>query len=121
MFGHSKRVQLLGAEVTLVGFDLRNDDVVAVCQQRNRKARVTLDSVEFPDASPVERLWLGAWSSSRRTADNRINAGWQHAFASRLQTTQRASPPSVTWDATASFGLPQNGQGRRSPGSMRRG
>jgi hypothetical protein len=41
--------------------DLRNHDVVAVCQQGKRRARVTLDSVEFPLLTSVEQLWLRAW------------------------------------------------------------
>lgn len=46
------------------GFDLRNNDVVAVCQQGSRKARV---SVEFPDSSPAEQLWLRAWKQFSAT------------------------------------------------------
>ena len=61
MFGRFKRVRLLGAEVTLVRFDLRHHEVVAICQQGSRTARVTLNSVEFPDPSPAEQLWLRAW------------------------------------------------------------
>ena len=67
MFSRFKHVRLLGAEVTLVRFDLRNYDVVVVCQQGGRKARVTLDSVEFPDPSPVEQLWLRAWKQFSAT------------------------------------------------------
>jgi len=52
LFERFKHVRLLGADVTLVRFDLRNNDVVAVCQQGSRKAWVTLDSLEFPDLSP---------------------------------------------------------------------
>ena len=61
MFERFKHVRLLGADVILVRSDLRNHDVVVVCQQGNRKARVTLDSLEFADPSPVEQLWLRAW------------------------------------------------------------
>jgi len=46
--------------VTLVGFDLRNHDVVAVRQQGKRRARVTLGSIEFPELTSVEQLWLRA-------------------------------------------------------------
>lgn len=60
MFDRFKQVHLLGADVTLVRFELRNHDVVAVCQQGKHEARVTLDSIEFSDLSPVERLWLRA-------------------------------------------------------------
>ena len=68
MFGRFKHFRLLGADVKLVRFDLRNHDVVAVCQQGSRKARVTLDSLEFPDLSPVERLWLRAWKQFSATS-----------------------------------------------------
>ena len=61
MFSRFKQVRLMGDEVTLVGFDLRNHDVVAVCQQGKRRACVTLGSVEFPELTPVEQLWLRAW------------------------------------------------------------
>ena len=67
MFGRFKRVRLLGVDVTLIRFDLRNYDVVAVCQQGSRKARVTLDSVEVPDPSPAEQLWLRAWNQFSAT------------------------------------------------------
>lgn len=62
MFGKFKQGRLMGAEVMLVGFDLRNNDVVAVCQQGKHKARVTLDSIEFPNLTTVEQLWLRAWT-----------------------------------------------------------
>ena len=52
---------MMGNDVMLVGFDLRNHDVVAVCQQGKRKARVTVDSIAFPELTTVEQLWLRAW------------------------------------------------------------
>ena len=61
MFGRCKQVRLMGNDVALVGFDLRNQDVVAVCQQGKRRARVTLDSIEFPELTPTEQLWMKAW------------------------------------------------------------
>lgn len=63
VLGQHKQVRLLGINVNLIGFDLRNYDVIAVCEQGKRKARVTLDSIEFPDLAPVERLWLQAWQN----------------------------------------------------------
>ena len=68
MFERFKHVRLLGADVMLVRFDLRNHDVVAVCQHGSRNARVTLDSLEFPDLSPVEQLWLRAWKQFSATS-----------------------------------------------------
>jgi len=61
LFGRFKHVKLLGEDVTLVGFDLNRHAVVAVCQNGKRKVRATLDSLEFPDLTPVEQLWLQAW------------------------------------------------------------
>jgi hypothetical protein len=61
MFSRFKQVKVMGNEVELVGFDLNNQAVVAVCRQGKRKARVTLDSVEFPQLTPVEARWLQAW------------------------------------------------------------
>jgi hypothetical protein len=61
MFGRFKQVKLMDNQVTLTGFDLINHSVIAVCKQGRRKARVTLDSIEFPDLTPVEQLWLKAW------------------------------------------------------------
>ena len=61
MFGRYKQVRQLGNDVALVGFDLRHHDVVVVCQQGKRRARVTLDSIEFPELTPTEQLWMKAW------------------------------------------------------------
>ena len=62
MFGRYKRAVVIGEEVTLEGFELVNDAaIVAVCRRGKRKARVALESVEFPDASPIEARWLTAW------------------------------------------------------------
>lgn len=61
MFSRFKHVKVMGSDVALVGFDLSNQTVVAVCRQGKRKARVTLDSVEFPELTPVEARWLQAW------------------------------------------------------------
>lgn len=63
ILGKYKQVRLMGADVSLIGFDLRNQDVIAVCQQGKHKARVTLDSIEFPGMAPVEQLWLRAWKT----------------------------------------------------------
>ena len=54
LFGRFKQVRLVGNEVALVGFDLRNHNVIVVCQQGKRKARFTLDAIEFPELTTVE-------------------------------------------------------------------
>ena len=62
MFGRFDRVYLMGEEVALEGFDLANDiAVVAICRKGKRKARVALESVAFPDLTPIEARWLKAW------------------------------------------------------------
>lgn len=61
LFGRFKQVKLLGEDVTLVAFDLNRYAVIAVCRKGKRKVRATLDSIEFPDLTPTERLWLQAW------------------------------------------------------------
>ncbi|MDH4174550.1 MAG: hypothetical protein OEV97_12505 [Betaproteobacteria bacterium] len=61
MFSRFKQVKVMGTDVSLVGFDLREHAVVAVCRQGKRKARVTLHSVESPELTPLEQRWLKAW------------------------------------------------------------
>ena len=62
MFARFDRVKVLGQEVALEGFDLADGlAVMAVCRQGKRKARVALESVEFPDLTPIEARWLKAW------------------------------------------------------------
>ena len=61
MFSRFKQVKVMGEEVQLLGFDLNNETIVAVCRQGKRKARVSLASVEFPELMPVEARWLQAW------------------------------------------------------------
>jgi hypothetical protein len=66
MFSRFKQVKLMGSDVTLVGFDLNDHTVVAICRQGKHKARVTLNSVEFPELTPVEQRWLKAWQQFSR-------------------------------------------------------
>jgi len=62
MFGRYKWVVVLGEETAIEGFELASDaDIVAVCRRGKRRARIALESVEFPDASPIEARWLNAW------------------------------------------------------------
>jgi len=67
MFARFDRVKVLGQEVALEGFDLGDGvAVMAVCRQGKRKARVALESVEFPDLTPIEARWLKAWKQFSR-------------------------------------------------------
>jgi hypothetical protein len=66
MFSRFKQVNLMGNDVQLVGFDLNHETIVAVCRQGKRKARVSLDSIEFPELTPVEGRWLKAWKRFSR-------------------------------------------------------
>ena len=61
MFSRFKQVKVMGSDVALVGFDLSDHAVLAVCRQGKRKVRVTLDSVEFPELTPDKQRWLKAW------------------------------------------------------------
>ena len=62
MFGRFDRVNLMGEEVALQGFDLEDDlVVVAICRKGKRCARVALESVEFPDVTEIETRRLKAW------------------------------------------------------------
>jgi hypothetical protein len=61
MFGRFKRVKLLGEDVTLAGFDLNRHAVIAVCRKGSREVHATLDSIEFPELTPADQLWLRAW------------------------------------------------------------
>lgn len=67
MFGRFRRVKVMGNEVDLRGFDLSNDTVVAVWRQGKKKARVALESVEFPELTPIETRWLKAWKRFARS------------------------------------------------------
>ena len=67
MFERFDRVKLMGEEVTLHGFDLANElAVVAICGRGKRRARVALDSIEFPRLTPTEARWLKAWMQFSR-------------------------------------------------------
>jgi hypothetical protein len=67
MFSRFKQVKLMGSDVMLIGFDLSDHTVVAVCRQGKHHARVTLDSVEFPELTPIEQRWLQAWKQFSST------------------------------------------------------
>jgi hypothetical protein len=67
MFERFKQVRLLDANVSLLGFDLERHAVIAVCRKGTRKVRATLDSIEFPGLTPIERLWLRAWDKYSAT------------------------------------------------------
>jgi hypothetical protein len=69
MFSRFKHVKVMGDQVQLIGFDLGNDELVAVCRDGKRHARPTLESVEFPQLTAVEARWLRAWKrfSARRS------------------------------------------------------
>lgn len=68
LFRRFKQVRLLGEDVALAGFDRNHDAIIAVCRKGKQKVRVTLDSIEFPDLTPVEQLWLKAWKKYSASA-----------------------------------------------------
>ena len=61
MFDKFERVKILGEEVKLKGFDLSKNSVMAICVKGKTKAKVSLDSIEFPKLTKTETLWLSAW------------------------------------------------------------
>jgi hypothetical protein len=62
MFGGFDRVIVMGEAVALEGFDVAGDaTIVAICRKGKQKARIALESVEFPNLSRVEARWLEAW------------------------------------------------------------
>jgi hypothetical protein len=67
MFARFERVKVMGQDVVLEGFDLSNEAaVVAICRMGKRKARIALESVEFPLLTPIEKRWLKAWQRFSR-------------------------------------------------------
>src|SRR5438094_4872465 len=67
IFERFDRVNLMGEQVALEGVDLEYElAVVAVCTKGKRRARVALDSVEFPGITPIEARWLKAWKQFSR-------------------------------------------------------
>jgi hypothetical protein len=67
LFERFERAKVLGEDVRLEGFDLDHGlTVVAVCKKGKRRARVALDSVEFPGITPIEARWLKAWQQFSR-------------------------------------------------------
>ena len=69
MFSRFKQVRLMGNDLALVGFALNRHAVMAVCREGKGKVRVSLDSIEFPELTPIERRWLQAWKRFSGEAD----------------------------------------------------
>ena len=66
VFDDIQKVKVAGEVVTLKGFDLEHDVVVvAICEKNRKKLRLTLDSIELIDPTPVQKLWLEAWLAWR--------------------------------------------------------
>lgn len=62
LFEEVKQVKVLGEDVQLEGFDLVNElYVVAICRRKNKEARVTPESIEFPRMTKKQTLWMKAW------------------------------------------------------------
>ena len=67
LFERFERVEVLGEDVALEGFDLDHGlSVVAVCKKGKQRAGAALDSVEFPGITPIEARWLKAWQQFSR-------------------------------------------------------
>ena len=62
MFGKFDRVKVLEQEVVLEKFDLVNESsIVAICKKGKQRAKIALESIEFPKLTKVQVLWLNAW------------------------------------------------------------
>ncbi len=64
IFSRFKQVRLMGNDRALVGFDLNRHAVMAVCREGWRKVRVSLDSIKFPELTPVEQTGCKPGSDS---------------------------------------------------------
>lgn len=56
-----KRVRVMGVEVPLKGIESNGRTVIAICEQNQIRARVTLDSIMLIKPSKAQSLWLRAW------------------------------------------------------------
>lgn len=68
LFGHYKKVKVLGQEVTLVKVDIYGDVLVGICRNKKDTAKVTLDSLEFTNPTAKEKMWLKAWEKYRKSS-----------------------------------------------------
>ena len=62
VFTGVKKALVLGEEVSLEKFDLVSDlALVVVCKRKNKKIKVTPDSLEFENLSKSQALWIKSW------------------------------------------------------------
>lgn len=62
MFGKFKTALVLGEEVILKKFDLSNASaIIAICLKGKISAKIALESLDFPNLSDKQKLWLNAW------------------------------------------------------------
>ena len=65
VLGGVKAVTILGEVVKLKGLDLDGNTVVAVCESDENRIKVTLDSIQIPNLTKTQKLWLKAWQKWR--------------------------------------------------------
>ena len=62
VFSTPQEVEVLGEKVKLIGLDLLADFVVvAVCQKKKIKAKVSLDSIKLIKSSKAQKLWVRSY------------------------------------------------------------
>lgn len=58
-----KKAKLLGTQVKFIKVDMLGDvTLIAVVEKNKKRAKVTLDSLEFLEIDESQQLWLDAWS-----------------------------------------------------------
>lgn len=63
VFEGVKSVKVLGHEVTFMGFGIQNDNsVFAFCKSGKKTAHVSIGSIEWPNLTKVQKIWLSAWN-----------------------------------------------------------
>jgi hypothetical protein len=68
VFEEVKTAKLLGEEVLIEKFKLIGElSLVVVCKRKNKKAKVTPDSLEFDNLSKVQLLWIKSWKKWSRS------------------------------------------------------
>ena len=61
VFEGVRTASILGETVRLKGLDLDGNCIVAVCESDENRIKVTLDSIQIPKLTKIQKLWLKAY------------------------------------------------------------
>ena len=61
IFNEKQTVEVFGEKVNLIEFDLFSDYMIAICEKKKKKAKITLDSIKFINATNIQKLWVKAY------------------------------------------------------------